>query len=88
MDKTEGRNEGERRKYALPNALPATVLFVLCSVQRTIGQLKMFLYIAVTKYTGDISNSCVTFFVCVVQYTGAQVAVDAPVDVLAGVVPC
>ena len=35
-----------------------------------------------------ISNSCVTFFVCVVQYTGAQVAVDAPVDVLAGVVPC
>ena len=57
MDKTEGRNEGERRKYALPKALPATVLFVLCSVQRTNGQLKMFLYIAVTKYTGDISNS-------------------------------
>ena len=71
MDKTEGRNEGERRKYALPKALPATVLFVLCSVQRTSGQLKMFLYIAVTKYTGDVSNSCVTFFVRRTVYRGA-----------------
>ena len=73
MDKTEGRNEGERRKYALPNALPATVLFVLCSVQRTIGHLKMFLYIAVTKYTGDIyiQQLCYFFCVCRTVYRGA-----------------